>query len=105
VNWKQKIFGCLALGLFFASVLFAPWKVSHDDYNYPRGDIVSQIRYQPVFDMPGSSPQEKIYSATLVWQPLVCTWLAIAVAYGSLFFLCATKKSQTPPKQSDHERK
>jgi hypothetical protein len=109
MNRKQKIVTVIALGLFLVSVLFAPWRVlktTDSSRSYYRADltstykeyyqsIIEQTRYQPVFIVPRADEQPR-----LLWQPLLCTWLAIGVGYGGLFLLLKTKPIKPKPLES-----
>ena len=91
MNRKQKILGYLAILLFFISVLLSPWRL---DYVYPDDGRIrlSYVLYHPVFSVPtGDQPVFRAVS-TLLWQPLLFTWIAIVVCYAGLFFLVRAKR-------------
>src|SRR5262245_19875056 len=88
MNRNQKILGFIAIGLFFISVLAAPWRVDFLHENSKRL-AASYVIYNPLFSAPVQRQEHFITVVTLLWQPLVFTWLAIAIAYAGLFFSCA----------------
>ena len=89
MNKKQRMLSFVALGIFALTVVFAPWNVVTKDGN---GHVYDTwTRYQPVFLVPKVGGWG-ITGATLAWQPLLCTWLALGIAHGSLIFLLRTPK-------------
>jgi hypothetical protein len=96
-NRKQQNFGLIAIFLFLISVFFAPWRVDYTSKYF--GHISpSAIVYNPVFSVP-DRPKVNFFSdvatlpvSTLLWQPLLFTWTAIATAYAGLFFLLRKSK-------------
>ncbi len=67
---KTKLLTTAALALFLASVLFAPWASKTAGYDY-----------QPIFCGPGGSYY-------LQWGNILVEWLAIAILYAWLLWLC-----------------
>ena len=94
MNRKQKVLTFIAIGVFFLSVVAAPWRVDYKSRS--SGHIMySQIVYDPVFSAPALRPSQQTDYAevsTLLWQPLLFTWIAIAIAYAGLFFLVRSKR-------------
>jgi hypothetical protein len=93
MNRVQKLLGFIAFALFCVSVLAAPWRV---DYMHA-GSVrlaASYVIYGPLFSAPTQRQEHFITVATLLWQPLVFTWIAIAIAYASLFFLVRSRSER-----------
>ena len=89
MNKKQKILSYFALCIFALTVLSAPWKIVTKDYN---GHVLSTTTwYMPVFIVP-DVPTRSRMEPTLSWQSLLCTWAALGIAHGGLFFLLRTGK-------------
>ena len=88
MNRAQKILGFIAFALFCISVLAAPWRLAY-------GNVYgSYVDYGPLFNPPTGYPRQISHAplVTLMGQPLLFTWIAIAIAYASLFFLIRSKR-------------
>ena len=97
MNREQRNLGLIAIFLFLISVFFAPWLVDYTSKYF--GHIApSAIVYNPVFSAPDAPPANfpsdvtALPVSTLLWQPLLFTWTAIATAYAGLFFLLRKSK-------------
>jgi hypothetical protein len=92
MNSKQKVLGFIAIGVFLISVVGAPWRVDYTS-RLTHHVVSSYLVYYPVFNPP--EPDQKIdyiQVSTLLWQPLLFAWIAIAVVYAGLFFLVRSKR-------------
>ena len=114
MNSKQQYLGLIAIFLLFISVFLAPWRVDYKFRSWSSGQILlSTIVYNPLFSVPALPPENFSPGAsaaltlsgtqsvdgvalspvsTLLWQPLLFTWTAIATAYAGLFFLLRKSK-------------
>jgi hypothetical protein len=98
MNRSQKVLTTISLVVFLATVLLAPWEVVTTDEEGHVG--LTLTKYSPVCFAPDASPYLTMnggVEARLRWEALLCTWLALSIAYAGAFFLLRPSPAVTPP--------